>query len=146
MSLSFNLIRFKYVCSFCGFDNALIFKNITDDDIDYVEIYMKTHNFNEFLNRGHKKTVKEIVAYVSEVVDGNGLSYFKNDAIKEISNEKPFEQLIETVNECFSTRTHYLLNKLLSTASQNATRQKGGYRYDKVLNILQHIWEYWPAR
>lgn len=103
--------------SLSGFGDAITWKNIDDDDVDYVENFIKTKvlhvaqkmdgngktdqlvdfsgefyasspNDFEFL-RGDRKQIKEIVAYVKKVVDADG----DNSGIQYFAANKPNEKI-----------------------------------------------------
>lgn len=129
-----------FLCNFsmCGFDNALVFKNMSDEDIDYVEEFTKKEHFDQYFHRGHRKMLKEIVHHVKNVVDGKGvntgLNYFSTISLE---HEKRIENVSNQIeNQDHKTRTHYFLNKLVSTANQNVTRKKGGFRYDNDIKFF----------
>lgn len=145
---------------YCGFGQAITFKTITDSHIDEVEkfireqmltfapvdsiredffgpVFAKNPSRFVFLP-GHKSLIKELVSHVKHVVDRNGtnagLNYFK---ISNKSSEiRPARDSITRVEEKNTTRAHYFLDKLMSAANRNADRKKGGYRYDKDIQLF----------
>lgn len=80
-----------------------------------------------------------MVKYVNEIIERDGLKQalhhftLKTDQDKKNARETATDscngnEKIEI--QCQPGRTHFFLNKLISTANQNANREKGGYRYD----------------
>lgn len=158
------LLKTGYFFSYCGFNNALSFKNITDTHIDAVEKFIrtdipnvvKTENSEDlygpfFANApqcftflpGDRELIKEISSHVRHIVDKNGknsgLIHFKS--IESKSAEVKFSGS-ESQLENHSGRS-YLLKKLISTADRNSNYKKGGYRYDseikKIAMLLRMI-------
>lgn len=143
---------------YCGFGQAITFKTITDVQIDEVEKFIRedisklipidtakeniygpifTKNPSRFkFMPGHRALIKILVSHVKKIVDENGnnsgLSYFKSKNEINIAEVPSAEQLNDT-------RAHSLLKKLLSSADQNSTKKKGGYRFSKE---IQHFTTY----
>lgn len=143
-----------------GFANPISFKNVNDKQIDEVQkfireksdilksqfkgdtlnlfgrIYSNCPERFEFLP-GERILIKEMAAHVKQIADcggvNKGIGHFQPEvSIKSISVESK-----STANETLpNTRTHFLLNKLLEHAIQNAPRKKGGYRYDNIIKRL----------
>lgn len=140
----------------CGFDNALSFKNIRDEDIDVVEKYIsekyeripdfKITAFDKFQSenlgtfkfyRGHRLLIKELAYHVKTSIEKLGIS----DGVTKFSlaqhkceMSQPALQDIENGN-C-ETLSHFFLKKLLSAADKNSNRMKGGYRYDPEVKMF----------
>lgn len=138
-------ISFRY----CGFDQAIVFKSITDSHIIEVEKFIRNdiikfipvdsvrEDFFGLFAKcperfvylpGHKNLIKELVSHVKKIVDQHGLNYFKISRI-----EKHHDSRDEKTS---TTRAHYFLNKLISAANQNASRKKGGYRFKKEIQLF----------
>lgn len=149
------------IFSYCGFNNALSFKNIVDSHIDAVEKFIRTNIssvvdsenvedlYGPFFAKnpqcftffaGDRELIKELVSHVRSIVDQNGknsgLSHFKSVELK---------QSVQQVH-CADSKAHlanqfempYLLKKLISTADQNSNR-KMGYRYDSEIQNFAMI-------
>lgn len=85
-----------------------------------------------FFLPGHRHLIKELALHVKQTVDQNGLKYFNvSTKLNEIANENESH-----TEEKSTTRAHYFLNKLKTVADQNATRKKGGYRYEKDIQLF----------
>lgn len=128
----------------CGYGNALSFKDVSDEDIAYVE-----NVTNKKFHLGEIKQIKSTVMHVKKVVDGNGenkgLHRFRptqkmidsnpSDVDTHLSTLLAQTKLIE-----HETKTHFFLNKLLEAADQNSNREKGGYRYNsKIKSFASYI-------
>lgn len=132
--------------SYCGFHNALSFKNIVDTHIDEVENFLRTnpsipenaedlygtfyaknpHNFIFF--PGDRELIKQLASHVKDIVDKNG----KNSGISHFhSNQFKLNNDTDVV-----VKRPYLLNKLITTFDQNSNHKKGGYRYDKEIQYF----------
>lgn len=131
-----------------GYAHPLAFKNVNDEHIDKVEEFIKFKLKDEskskedlfgktFANNstqfeflpGERLLIKELVAYVLQIVDSDGknkgLHHFrkKNSSVEMKNHEKTAKTLVES-------RTHFLLGKFLEAANRNSARKQGGYRYD----------------
>lgn len=144
--------------SLCRLDDAILFKDISADDILEVENFVReklmtvlkskkhfdtsesnmVHFFGEtFASNpshfkfliGDKKLINIMVSYVKKTVDEGNINYFKSKPCE-------FEQNKENSMTDDAKRTYYFLNKLLSTAKQNSQRSRGGYRYDKETRMI----------
>lgn len=146
-----------FIFSYCGFNNALSFKNITDSHIDAVEEFIRT-NISSVLKSennedlygpffaknpqcftflaGDRELIKELSSHVRNIVDKNGknsgLIHFKSieSKIREIQCANS-----ETQHTNHSGRS-YLLKKLISTADRNSKYKKGAYRYDSEIHYI----------
>lgn len=171
--------------SICGFNKGIIFQTVDDEDIAYVEDFVRTkisqlieihfmNNaiydyqqhaccfFGEFTNNpldfkysvSEKWLIKQIVDHVNRIAQmktNGGLSYFEFspfDSKMKITVEKIpfFGKETESVGEELQNlpKTNFtkpvLLNKLISEAQKNDSRQKHGYRYDKdVKDIAAYL-------
>lgn len=92
----------------------------------------------EFLD-GEKKLLKDIRVHVQQILDVGGenknIDYFRpqqNDENVKLRAEKECDHstAVKTNAQIMECPTNFFLNRLVSTANQNATRQKNGYRYD----------------
>lgn len=113
----YKCLQLVYVCSFsvCGYNNAITFKTITEDDIKHVESFVANELIQHFsiaqtkfdekdkihfygpafqfsptnfkFNRGETTLIKEIINYVKDTVamEERGVHYF-NQAKKNISS------------------------------------------------------------
>lgn len=124
----------------CGYGNALSFKDITDEDIDYVENFTKKK-----FHLGEIKQIKAMVLHVKKIVDengvNNGLHRFRktqknNDSIRNEIDTHLTQLLAKTTLVEHETQTHYFLNKLLEAANRNSNREPGGYRYDSEIKAF----------
>lgn len=144
----------------CGFAHPLSFKNINDEHISEVEQFMRV-KFNDksfqkpsqskenlfgkiFANDperfqflpGERLLIKELVAHVKRIVDNgginNGMQHFQK-IISTNTNTNTITETSETQLKLPDTRTHFFLGKLLAAADRNASRKKGGYRYDSEI-------------
>lgn len=135
-----------------GFGHLLSFKHIDDEHIDNVEefIKFKLRDYSkstcdlfgqmfadnptqfEFLP-GERLLIKELVAYVLQVVDSGGknkgLHHFQKSIIST-ETEDVTEKVSNIQQKMFESKTHFFLGKLLDAANRNSSRKKGGYRYD----------------
>lgn len=135
---------FHFYFSLLGYANAISFKNITDEDIDHVQKRIREMPIDPALilrggivstkftlHRGDKILIKELVSYVKQLVDGNGINsglhHFKQIDPSAESKSKKIVQL---------TRTNFLLDKLNETAQANSGREKGGYRYGVEVQLF----------
>lgn len=151
--------------SFSGFGNVLSFKTIDDAEIEEVEKLVRENgvqflssnsdkikkdffgdvfsaNPSQFKFRpGDIKLIKQLVAHVKKIVDGNGV----NKGIAHFTTEicagatitgKEIQSLVEIEPGHSETKTHYFLNKLLSAADRNSKREKGGFRYDSDVKLF----------
>lgn len=141
----------KYYFSFCHLDNAMLFKDLTDSDILEVENFVREKlltilkskaNFNaaesnmkhffgeNFQSRpnqfkfqiGDMKLIRLMISHVKKIVENGNVAHFKSISTKTTTNEKPKSD--------DAARTYFFLNKLKTTADQNAIRERGGYRFD----------------
>lgn len=124
----------------CGYGNALSFKDITDEDIDYVENFTKKK-----FHLGEIKQIKAMVLHVKKIVDengvNNGLHRFRktqknDDSIRNEIDTHLTQLLAKTTLVEHETQTHYFLNKLLEAANRNSNREPGGYRYDSEIKAF----------
>lgn len=126
--------------SLCGYGNALSFKNVVDDDIEYVEKHVREKLSRESklklkeimkpifgseinadlsnfeLRRGDAVLVKELALHVELTCIEHGPKYFTLDITK---NEAKSSDLSET-------KAYFFLNKLLLAVERNAKRKKEG--------------------
>lgn len=97
----------------------------------YGKFYAKSPESFKFLS-GEKLFIKQLVAHVRSVVDKNGentgLSHFKSSTQVQVNDSTPQKSM-----NTGQVTNSYFLNKLIATAEQNASRKKGGFRYDKDL-------------
>lgn len=170
--------------SVCGFNSGIVFKNLDDDDIDYVEIFIRTklqnlidaHLTNSELyhqdksscffggysaqpgnfkfSLGEKWLIKQIVDHVNKIVDSEekgGLSHFQYSPFESKlgADTQPIPFFDDDVCENESkpsviSNTVYdkpiALNKLISQAEQNISREKHGHRFDKDVKDLASYW------
>lgn len=142
------LLKLPLYFSFCGYANALSFKNITNDDIDEVEEVMRKMSYDPALNsrgvltsnkftihRGDRILIEELAAYVKQLVDGNGVNSGLHH-FKKIDSSAASKMQKKESDVVRSTNTHFLLNKFIETAQKNSGREKGGYRYDVEIQLL----------
>lgn len=171
--------------SICGFNSGIVFKDLDDDDIIYVEDFIHTklqslidvhllnaevyhpdqHSscfFGEYSSEpanftftvSEKWLIKQIVDHVSKIIESGedgGLSHFQyspfesklDSAVKSIPffcNE-PSEtrlKLPEPSNKLYAKPI--LLNKLISQADKNDSRNKNGHRFDgDVMDLASHL-------
>ena len=141
-----------------GFSNPLSFKRVDDIQIDEVQKFVKEKHgalksrFNdnsvnlfgqmyasnpecfEFMP-GERILIMEIAAYVRRIVDcggtNNGIEHFKNTIPNTLTGDKT--QPVETQTIQQFTNSHFLLGKLIEHANKNATRKKGGHRYENII-------------
>lgn len=128
--------------SSAGFGNAIAFKTIGEVEIRDIEKYNSSLISSFHFRPGDIKYIQELVAYVQKVVDGNGknsgLSHFaiqSSNTIQSTMECSNFEGQQEKNSERKS-KTHYFLNKLLSTADRNSNRKPGGFRYDSDIKYF----------
>lgn len=138
-----------------------MFKDLSNDDLEEVEIFVKqrllkclkskkkiilnedtmiqyfgeayAHDPEQFKFRiGDKKLIRIIIAHVKQMIDDGKINHFKENH-KKI--EKKEEQIINDGHQICETahRTYFLLDKLREMANQNVKREKGGYRYDSII-------------
>lgn len=138
---------------YCGFGRAISLKNIDDSAINDMEKFIredvsnlipidsaKEDFFGPFARNpkrfvflpGHRHLIRELSSHVKKVVDRNGLKYFNtSNKFNETQTESETQS-----DEKPTTRAHLFLNKLMEAANQNASREKGGYRYEKDVQLF----------
>lgn len=97
----------------------------TNEDI-FGKMYANKPNQFAFLP-GERILIKELVRHVREIVGGGNLHHFR------INRAAQNESVELSTKHTSDTRTHYLLNKLISAADRNSARKKGGFRYDSEI-------------
>lgn len=118
------------ILSYCGFRNALSFKNVADSHIDAVEKFIRT-NFSSVVKSGNEKDlygqffaknphnfvflpgdrelIKQLASHVRDIVDQNG----KNSGLNHFQLCKS-QPMINVSEQQFANKCPYLLKKLLS--------------------------------
>lgn len=137
-----------------GFKDVITFTDIGDEEIDYVQNFMKTKAL-KFISQnkklidyygvffsdtpadfeftlGERHQIKQASKHVRAMIQGKGIEY----ALQHFfPNEN--KQNNRTCN-CDSAKSggSYFFAKLLQTGQKNASRKPGGYRYDDDVKLF----------
>lgn len=109
-------------------------ENLTVDLPQYFGDYsLHPKNFEFSINE--KQQIFKCIKHVQYTVDLDGvnenLTHFSLNNDEHKSTEVNSSKCVPVSDEIPDTKTHIFLKKLLRIADQNATRKKGGYRFDE---------------
>lgn len=120
----------KTISSFVRKKSSLIKNHQKKPDM-FGELYAMHPNLFEF-RPGDILLIKKLASYVKTKIEIDGLDHFVQNKDKKLQeSNQTFQQLGNQ-----STKTHYFLHKLLSTADENVKREKSGYRYGRDIQYF----------